>query len=300
MSFTYLQGQEEEFSEVYCWDTDPCALLRSIPIAEKSCYNDSETECYLDFQSGTMCEHSTESPGRGKSMLCVEDFPVKTLASRAKVTESPAREADFGLKCSESFAKYDQKSSSWKTPQLSLFEGLELYSGTWPRSGTMRNGMCSARITLAPRTNVTGSGFLPTPDASEGMRGPSKNYDPKSKKQGDRTLTSFARAFPTPTVKGNYNKAEYSNKSGDGLATFVKKWPTPKAHDARDSGKSPSEGQRNSPSLAYKAGGQLNPNWVEWLMGWPIGLTDLKPLEMDRFQQWLEAHSRRSMKTYCR
>ena len=28
--------------------------------------------------------------------------------------------------------------------------------------------------------------------------------------------------------------------------------------------------------------------WVEWLMGWPLGWTDLKPLETDRFRQWLE------------
>jgi hypothetical protein len=25
-----------------------------------------------------------------------------------------------------------------------------------------------------------------------------------------------------------------------------------------------------------KNGGQLNPEWVEWLMGWPIGWTELK------------------------
>jgi hypothetical protein len=30
-------------------------------------------------------------------------------------------------------------------------------------------------------------------------------------------------------------------------------------------------------------GGKLNPMWVEWLMGWPLGWTDLKPLEMDKF-----------------
>ena len=35
-------------------------------------------------------------------------------------------------------------------------------------------------------------------------------------------------------------------------------------------------------------GGQLNPPLVEWLMGSPIGWSDLKPLEMDRFQQWYE------------
>ena len=33
-----------------------------------------------------------------------------------------------------------------------------------------------------------------------------------------------------------------------------------------------------------KQTGQLNPSWVEWLMGWPIGWTDLKPLETDRFR----------------
>ena len=37
-------------------------------------------------------------------------------------------------------------------------------------------------------------------------------------------------------------------------------------------------------------GGKLNPMWVEWLMGWPLGWTDLKPLEMDKFQKWLEEH----------
>ena len=38
--------------------------------------------------------------------------------------------------------------------------------------------------------------------------------------------------------------------------------------------------------LVEQNGGRLNPMWVEWLMGWPLGWTDLKPLEMDKFQQW--------------
>lgn len=40
--------------------------------------------------------------------------------------------------------------------------------------------------------------------------------------------------------------------------------------------------ERNSRPLSEQIGGQLNPNWVEWLMGWPPGWTDLKPLEMDK------------------
>jgi hypothetical protein len=37
-------------------------------------------------------------------------------------------------------------------------------------------------------------------------------------------------------------------------------------------------------------GGPLNPEFAEWLMGWPIGLTDLKPLGTARFRQWQQLH----------
>lgn len=38
-----------------------------------------------------------------------------------------------------------------------------------------------------------------------------------------------------------------------------------------------------------KTGGQLNPRFLEWLMGVPIGWTDIKPLATDRFQLWLKS-----------
>jgi hypothetical protein len=39
-------------------------------------------------------------------------------------------------------------------------------------------------------------------------------------------------------------------------------------------------------------GGKLNPMWVEWLMGWPLGWTDLKPLETDKFHKWQDEHGK--------
>lgn len=36
--------------------------------------------------------------------------------------------------------------------------------------------------------------------------------------------------------------------------------------------------------------GRHSPTNHEWLMGWPIGWTDLKPLETDKFQQWQRLH----------
>ena len=38
----------------------------------------------------------------------------------------------------------------------------------------------------------------------------------------------------------------------------------------------------NELALFAGAGGKLNPTWVEWLMGWPLEWTDLKPLETDK------------------
>ena len=65
--------------------------------------------------------------------------------------------------------------------------------------------------------------------------------------------------------------------------------PTPTAHNAKE-GAYPAEYTRNTPTLATHAGGKINPEWTEWLMGWSIGWTDLKPLETDRFQSWRQQH----------
>lgn len=65
--------------------------------------------------------------------------------------------------------------------------------------------------------------------------------------------------------------------------------PTPTKNDAKNTG-SPGRMRRHSIPLDGQARGPLNPEWVEWLMGWPLGWTDLKPLGMDKFQQWLHSH----------
>lgn len=36
--------------------------------------------------------------------------------------------------------------------------------------------------------------------------------------------------------------------------------------------------------------GRLNPEWCEWLMGFPTGWTASEPLEMDRYRVWLLEH----------
>ena len=94
----------------------------------------------------------------------------------------------------------------------------------------------------------------------------SKSMGPSEKDRKTPCLAALVK-WPTPTVCGNHNRKGASPTSGDGLATAVSK-----------------EGC---------SGGPLNPTWVEWLMGWPIGWTDLEGLETGRFRQWLRLHGRR-------
>lgn len=54
--------------------------------------------------------------------------------------------------------------------------------------------------------------------------------------------------------------------------------PTPTAHNAKE-GAYPAEFTRNTPTLAAQVGGKLNPEFVEWMMGLPIGHTALNLLE---------------------
>lgn len=56
------------------------------------------------------------------------------------------------------------------------------------------------------------------------------------------------------------------------LIQAVKMWPTPKAQNSRGNGEKHGDG---GPSLDVVVGGQMNPDWVEWLMAFPPGWTDI-------------------------
>jgi DNA (cytosine-5)-methyltransferase 1 len=106
--------------------------------------------------------------------------------------------------------------------------------------------------------------------------------------------------FPTPTVHGNYNRKGASKNSGDGLATFVAKYPTPRTtglYGGTGSRKMIQKLFNNNQitetertSMINGNGGTLNPTWVEWLMGFPLGYTNLADSATPKspsWQQWL-------------
>ncbi len=162
-----------------------------------------------------------------------------------------------------------------------------------PNTGGLDGGSNSRRE-LSKRT------AWPTPTASqarsEGMlmqlralvdAGTLTRQEAEAMAQGSLTPPRM-KPWPTPTVCGNYNRKGASATSGDGLATAVLKFQPPVARMHKDNGRNPSELDRNSPTLAMQAGGSLNPTWVEWLMGWPLGWTDLKPLATAKYPSALQ------------
>ena len=92
--------------------------------------------------------------------------------------------------------------------------------------------------------------------------------------------------FPTPTsrdYKDNASPGALARKS-PGLGAIAQMYPTPttpRPHDNENTaGKYlPSQNQKDLASVVVPDGGQLNPQWVEWLMGYPDGWTDLEGLE---------------------
>jgi hypothetical protein len=62
---------------------------------------------------------------------------------------------------------------------------------------------------------------------------------------------------------------------------IVKLWPTPTANEDA-AGRPGSKMQKmlgNHPDIRNSGDGTLNPRWVEWLMGFPDGWTDLSNSE---------------------
>lgn len=171
-------------------------------------------------------------------------FPCQDLSVAGRGKAWQESEAVFSLKSSDSSenAIPDLFSSKTSLP-FEPVEGKE-WLKNWPRSGMTVDGRLFQPPQLAPPTKGKDGSYLPTPTASEG----GYNKSPGANSKLRPTLTTMAR----------HNL-----------------WPTPCARDWKDNGKSPAELERNSTTLATIAGGQLNPQWVEWLMGYKTGWTEL-------------------------
>lgn len=99
-------------------------------------------------------------------MLSLAGFRARTLASQASAQASKGQGQDFGRNTPASFVSYDPDTCVWRTSQASFMEDLDVFLGTWPHAGTMRNGRCYPLQPLVRHTKEAGYFLLPSPVAS--------------------------------------------------------------------------------------------------------------------------------------
>jgi hypothetical protein len=272
------QAQGAESWEDTSLDGAQSALWNGTPTQRPSWLPAKTTDACRLSRSGTTFKPLTDERGEAVLTSFLAAFPAKTLAQPEREQESTENEAACGRTWPESFARWDRDLSSWKTPQCSLLAGLDEFSETWPRWGMMRGGECSALTMPALPTNETESGFWPTPRAG--------NPGSRPNGKGGKVLAEEVAIMQGTRVRGQAI------------------WPTPLASDHRARRASVNwEGNSDLPSVVTaqeelagnmqpKSGGQLNPTWVEWLMGWPLGWTDCAASATDRFRQWCDSHGK--------
>jgi hypothetical protein len=242
----------------------------------------------------------------------------KTLASAShgqRHYEQCLDELDDALCELSQHIALERKESSWK-----INIELELWERTTPEHHTAANEFGSRENrptpTVAEATKIGAQANYGQVGLNNHPR--IRGMPERDKGEKSRGGTKTRQTFPTPTCRdhhaqgpdalSNPNRSKHlstiiektmwptpragnpgSRAPGTGgkvLGEEVKKWPTPTANAHQN----PGEHGTGGPNLATAASGQLSPDWVEWLMGWPVGWTSPAPLSEDRFREWQTAH----------
>ena len=231
---------------------------------------------------GMMCSPLTDAHGEALLTSFLAASRARTSAQPGVAWVLPGGvEVACGAKWLASSVRFDPASSSWKTAHCLWEEDLPSSSVILPKWGSMRSGFVYRQRTVERPISGTVSGLWPTPNCI-GF-------------QSDGELQMLAKKASS--------HAEFLEMSDRACQSKRQKhYPTPTASQAK--GWAPNHTRAGSDDRldytiersAFKTGQQtppkrLNPAWVEWLMGWPPGFTDLKPLAMDKFREWQQQHS---------
>jgi len=302
MSWHFSQALVAKYSADTFSAGAPSAPLSGSPIPQAFLSPDRMKAFSRLSRFGMTCEPLTDDLGEDLLTWFRAASLVRTSAQPAKAQESTESAAACGSTWRESSVKYCLASSGWKTHRCLWEEDLEWYSLTLPKWGMMRVGVLWERTTPEHLTSETESGLLanvPTPTAMMADRSSIQTqakYVNRTGKQTNIKAWVGMQMWPTPCAtdhKGSgktgtlRDRLDYATERG---ATKSNTYATPQARDFRTGSTDRWENPERSRNLNDQVGGQLNPTWVEWLMGWPLGWTDLKPLETDKFREWCRSH----------
>ena len=187
----------------------------------------------------------------------------------------------------------DQLANAVAYPELRFPTPMAQRSGS--NKSPCENG--STRLSL---DTMASQNKWPTPTASMLTTGDMEQARTAGNSKLRKRYAESKKMWPTPTASNggsnNNSKAVTERGHGTNLVGAVKMFPTPCSSEDKYRLQGASQQSRSLGAMAAtqgieeETGGQLNPTWVEWLMGWPLGWTDCDASAMDRFQQWCQSH----------
>ncbi len=260
MSWLFSQELVGAYLGDICLDGEQSVQSNGKPTQQAYLSQDKMTKYSRLSRFGMMYKPLTENLGEELLMSYLEAFPVPTFPLQETEQESKESNQECGEKWHGLLARFDQDSHLWRTVQCSLLEDLNESLQTLPQWGMTVGGELYLLPTLVQNTNENESGLslVPTPTSSTG----GANHNSPSTLAGKRytmNLAGFAQKYPSRNM-----------------------WGTPKAQDSRHALRDRGKGNLGEQVSGLHNGGKLNPTWTEWLMGWPLEWTDLKPLVMDK------------------
>lgn len=287
MSWHFSRALVEAYSAGISSDGDASAPSNSTS-TQGMCWSPGKTTgVSRRSRSGMIYEPLTDDRGAVLLTWCLEDSRAKTSARAEGGRELTEDGLASGLKWRELSVRYDRGTSSWKTHRCLFAEVLRESWVIFPKWGRMTaDGACWERVTLPLRIYAGAAGLSrswPSPLARDWKDTPGMALEGTNR---NGTLRRRTDTLP----RAVWNAAR-------------KMYPTPRATeggpDYAKQKRGKRTGQSTSPSLAtivaMEGGpflGPLNPTFREWLMGWPIGWTEKKPLATGRFREWLHSHGK--------
>lgn len=222
--------------------------------------------CYVDGQwvTAQLRLDGTSEPFLGP-------FPKQGTLSNgvlsARTTWAP-RTAGRGSGCWPTPVANDDN----KSPEAHL--AMKKRMGERDGTGANRTAITSLQV----MAKAVDRGMFPTP-ATRDHHAQGAGMNPASRSP---SLATVIQKWPTP--KGSpsgpdFARSEREGSGGDDLATAVARetWATPRAQEPGWT--SDGYGKGLNRQIAERGeGGALNPDFVAWLMGWPLGWDSLDPL----------------------
>jgi hypothetical protein len=268
MSWLFSQALVEEYLGASSLDGEQSAPLSGKSIPQAYCLPDKMTEVSRLSRYGMTFAPLTEDLGQELLTLYRASFPVRTSQSQEMGTDLTESGQECGERWHGLLARFDPDSHLWRTVQCSLLEDLNESLQTLPQWGMTVGGELYLLPTLVQTTKEEEFGLWRTPDTGAGGTSGLLKEGKTHRMNGQQIQVRLVDQVNNPRL-----------------------WPTPQASDNRD------RGNMSNPSIqrrvaigkqimlsqsVHPTSGQLNPTWVEWLMGWPLGWTDLKPLATDK------------------